>query len=255
MDVLPDRLPVPRSRARTRSPASAWPCARRRRARTDACDCARTAIPLGPRTSHDPARGDRDAARLPQLGRAPAAPGAAPSPAIPAGARSGASSGCSSGSRSPASGAMGRYDLLVTLGRLGLYELQADSLHLGGRAAGCPERPHHAGRQAPVRDRRSDAPRAPRRRRSRRRSRCRWRRSTWRSPTGPRRSGPRSAARPTPAIAGTLERAAGARLRPRAVRRKMPSTPPPTVTAVSCFPSARESRCHSASSSLRMPFE
>ena len=30
---------------------------------------------------------------------------------------------------------MGRYDLLVTLGRLGLYELRADSLHLAGAAA------------------------------------------------------------------------------------------------------------------------
>ena len=34
---------------------------------------------------------------------------------------------------------MGRYDLLVTLGRLGSYELQADSLHLasvGGQSLG-----------------------------------------------------------------------------------------------------------------------
>jgi hypothetical protein len=30
---------------------------------------------------------------------------------------------------------MGRYDLLVTLGRLGLYELRADSLHLGTRGS------------------------------------------------------------------------------------------------------------------------
>ena len=30
----------------------------------------------------------------------------------------------------PGFGRMGRYDLLVTLGRLGLYELRADSLHL-----------------------------------------------------------------------------------------------------------------------------
>ena len=39
-----------------------------------------------------------------------------PSPAIPAGVPSGA----------------GRYDLLQTLGCLGLYELRPDSLHLGG---------------------------------------------------------------------------------------------------------------------------
>jgi hypothetical protein len=32
----------------------------------------------------------------------------------------------------PGFGRMGRYDLLVTLGRLGLYELRADSLHLAG---------------------------------------------------------------------------------------------------------------------------
>jgi Alpha-glutamyl/putrescinyl thymine pyrophosphorylase clade 3 len=32
----------------------------------------------------------------------------------------------------PGFGRMGRYDLLVTLGRLGLYELRADSLHLSG---------------------------------------------------------------------------------------------------------------------------
>jgi hypothetical protein len=30
---------------------------------------------------------------------------------------------------------MGRYDLLITLGRLGLYEMRADSLHLGTRAS------------------------------------------------------------------------------------------------------------------------
>jgi hypothetical protein len=35
----------------------------------------------------------------------------------------------------PGLGRMGRYDLLVTLGRLGLYELRPDSLHLGGVAA------------------------------------------------------------------------------------------------------------------------
>jgi hypothetical protein len=35
----------------------------------------------------------------------------------------------------PGFGRMGRYELLVTLGRLGLYEMQADSLHLAvGRA-------------------------------------------------------------------------------------------------------------------------
>ncbi len=35
----------------------------------------------------------------------------------------------------PGFGRMGRYDLLITLGRLGLYELRADSLHLGTRGS------------------------------------------------------------------------------------------------------------------------
>ena len=35
----------------------------------------------------------------------------------------------------PGFGRMGRYDLLITLGRLGLYELRADSLHLGTRTS------------------------------------------------------------------------------------------------------------------------
>jgi hypothetical protein len=35
----------------------------------------------------------------------------------------------------PGFGRMGRYDLLVTLGRLGMYELRADSLHLAGIGA------------------------------------------------------------------------------------------------------------------------
>jgi hypothetical protein len=35
----------------------------------------------------------------------------------------------------PGFGRVGRYDLLITLGRLGLYELRADSLHLGTRTS------------------------------------------------------------------------------------------------------------------------
>ncbi len=36
----------------------------------------------------------------------------------------------------PGFGRMGRYELLVTLGRLGAYELQADGLHIGGVSGG-----------------------------------------------------------------------------------------------------------------------
>lgn len=35
----------------------------------------------------------------------------------------------------PGFGRMGRYDLLITLGRLGLYDMRADSLHLGTRTS------------------------------------------------------------------------------------------------------------------------
>jgi hypothetical protein len=35
----------------------------------------------------------------------------------------------------PGFGRRGRYDLLITLGRLGLYEMRADSLHLGTRTS------------------------------------------------------------------------------------------------------------------------
>jgi hypothetical protein len=38
----------------------------------------------------------------------------------------------------PGFGRVGRFDLLVTLGRLGLYELRADSLHLSARPGARP---------------------------------------------------------------------------------------------------------------------
>ncbi|HEY8304111.1 MAG TPA: hypothetical protein VIG42_05930 [Solirubrobacteraceae bacterium] len=41
----------------------------------------------------------------------------------------------------PGFGRMGRYDLLITLGRLGLYELRADSLHLATRSSSSVEDP------------------------------------------------------------------------------------------------------------------
>jgi hypothetical protein len=88
-------------------------------------------IPLGPRTSHDPARG---AATLLAYRHWTEQNGGQ------AGAFSG-DPGWSPERRFerlferlalPGFGRMGRYDLLVTLGRLGLYELRADSLRLSG---------------------------------------------------------------------------------------------------------------------------
>ncbi|MFI5009692.1 MAG: hypothetical protein ACHQDY_05390 [Solirubrobacterales bacterium] len=89
------------------------------------------AIPLGPRTSHEYARGTRTLQAYLQW-------------AERAGSQVRAFSGDHSWSESrrferlferlalPGLGRMGRYDLLVTLGCLGLYELEPDSLHLGG---------------------------------------------------------------------------------------------------------------------------
>jgi len=93
-------------------------------------------IPLGPRTSHDPARGPETLLAyshwLSHLG-----------------SQARAFTGEDSWTPQrrfervferlalPGLGRMGRYELLVTLGRLGLYELDADSLHLAvGRGAG-----------------------------------------------------------------------------------------------------------------------
>ena len=93
-------------------------------------------IPLGPRSSHDPARGTETLLAyrnwVQRAGGSQAAafsgdPGWSPQRrferlferlALPGFAR------------------MGRYELLVVLGRLGLYELQADSLELGRGVAG-----------------------------------------------------------------------------------------------------------------------
>lgn len=93
-------------------------------------------IPLGPRTSHDPARGGETLLAYRHW-------------AEHAGSQARALVGEESwtpGRRFeraferlalPGFGRMGRYELLVTLGRLGLYELQPDSLHLAaGRGPG-----------------------------------------------------------------------------------------------------------------------
>jgi hypothetical protein len=88
-------------------------------------------IPLGPRTSHDPARG---AATLSAYRHW----------AEQSGGQAGAFAGDPGWTAErrferlferlafPGFGRMGRYDLLVTLGRLGLYELRAGSLRLSG---------------------------------------------------------------------------------------------------------------------------
>jgi Alpha-glutamyl/putrescinyl thymine pyrophosphorylase clade 3 len=88
-------------------------------------------LPLGPRTSHDPARGSATLSAYLQW-------------AERAGSQARAFAGDESWSPPrrferlferltfPGFGRMGRYELLVTLGRLGLYELEADALHLAG---------------------------------------------------------------------------------------------------------------------------
>jgi hypothetical protein len=92
-------------------------------------------IPLGPRTSHDPARGSATLSAYLQWAQA-------------AGGQQAAFTGDAQWTpqrrferiferlRLPGVGRMGRYDLLVTAGRVGLYELRADSLHLGATRSG-----------------------------------------------------------------------------------------------------------------------
>ena len=101
-----------------------------------------TEIPLGPRTSHDPARGD--ATLRAYLHWAHYGDGQA-------GSQREAFAGDSAWTpqrrfdrlferlRLPGLARMGRYELLVTLGRIGLYELRADSLHLAAGHGGTAE--------------------------------------------------------------------------------------------------------------------
>lgn len=90
-------------------------------------------VPLGPRSSHDPARGSETLTAYRRF-------------AEHAGSQERAFSGEPEWTPQrrfervferlalPGFGRMGRYDLLITLGRLGLYELRADSLHLISRS-------------------------------------------------------------------------------------------------------------------------
>lgn len=98
-----------------------------------------TEIPLGPRTSHDPARGDATLRAYLQW-------------AHYADGQSGSQRDMFVGEavwtpqrrferlferlRLPGLSRTGRYELLVTLGRIGLYELRADSLHFTGARGG-----------------------------------------------------------------------------------------------------------------------
>jgi hypothetical protein len=91
-------------------------------------------VPLGPRTSHDPSRGSETLIAYRRFAE-----------------HSGSQERAFAGEPEwtpqrrfervferlalPGFGRMGRYDLLITLGRLGLYELRADSLHLGTRTS------------------------------------------------------------------------------------------------------------------------
>jgi Alpha-glutamyl/putrescinyl thymine pyrophosphorylase clade 3 len=101
-------------------------------------------IPLGPRTSHDRARGTDTLIAYRQWvargGQASVSARSAPGERTQAAAFTG-DSAWSPGRRFervferlalPGFARMGRYELLVMLGRLGLYELRADSLQLGG---------------------------------------------------------------------------------------------------------------------------
>jgi hypothetical protein len=91
-------------------------------------------VPLGPRTSHDPARGAETLIAYRRF-------------AEHAGSQEHAFTGEPEWTPQrrfervferlalPGFGRMRRYDLQITLGRLGLYELRADSLHLGTRTS------------------------------------------------------------------------------------------------------------------------
>jgi hypothetical protein len=91
-------------------------------------------VPLGPRSSHDPARGGETLLAYRRF-------------VENAGSQETAFTGEPSWTPQrrferlferlalPGLGRVGRYDLLITLGRLGLYELRADSLHLVTRSA------------------------------------------------------------------------------------------------------------------------
>jgi hypothetical protein len=101
-------------------------------------------VPLGPRTSHDPARGLETLIAYRQWvargGQASLPAGSAPGEQTQAAAFTGDPAWTPARRFErvferltlPGFARMGRYELLVLLGRLGLYELAGDSLQLGG---------------------------------------------------------------------------------------------------------------------------
>jgi hypothetical protein len=110
-------------------------------------------VPLGPRTCHDPARGaDTLIAYRQWVARTGGAGASAPESAT-GGLQAVAYGGDPAWSPQrrfdrvferialPGFGRLGRYDLLVTLGHLGLYELRAQSLNLAGAAGLSAEDP------------------------------------------------------------------------------------------------------------------
>lgn len=110
------------------------------------------AVAVGPRTSHDRGRGGSTLIAYQQwIGRGGGGSGTAgeASPATQAGAFAGdpAWSAARRFERVferlalPGLGRMGRYDLLVTLGRLGCYDMRPDSLQLSGSRGGTGEEP------------------------------------------------------------------------------------------------------------------
>ena len=85
-------------------------------------------IPLGPRTSHDPARAASTLLAYRQWAER-AGNQAQAFEGDPAWSPQRRFERCFERLALPGFGRMGRYDLLVTLGHLGLYEMRADSLH------------------------------------------------------------------------------------------------------------------------------
>jgi len=96
-------------------------------------------IPLGPRTSHDPARGEETLRAYLHWSHALDRDSGGQQAAFtgdPAWTPPRRFERVFERLRLPGMGRAGRYDLLVTLGRIGLYELSADSLHLAGARTG-----------------------------------------------------------------------------------------------------------------------
>ncbi len=101
-------------------------------------------IPLGPRSSHDPARGVETLSAYRQWVERGGSASIATQSRLATGSQAAAFTGDPAWSPTrrfergferlalPGFARAGRYELLLVLGRLGLYELSPDSLHLGG---------------------------------------------------------------------------------------------------------------------------